>query len=300
MKILFAPDSFKGSLTAIQITDILEKVAKWHFPGVETVAIPVADGGEGTVDALVEGLGGRYVTARVKGPMGTFVTSRYGIMDDETTAIMEMAQAGGIILVDRNDLDPWRANTEGVGEMIRNAIDRGCRNFIIGIGGSATTEGGIGMLSALGYEFYDKKDRLLAPIFENLGNIARISAENVLPELAECHFQIACDVTNPLCGENGAIYVYGPQKGVRLDERVFMDSQMRQYADKTAEAFGVARTGRGNVETAQGPDHYRTSVDKVFTAGDMHRGQSLVVWNIVEGRGCAKEVDEYLMGYTML
>ena len=239
MKVVVAIDSFKGSMTSMEAGHAAEEGILRVHPDAEVLVKPLADGGEGTVDALVEGLGGDYVTARVKGPMGPFVTARYGIMEDETTAIMEMAQAGGIILVDRHDLDPWRANTEGVGEMIRNAIDRGCRNFIIGIGGSATTEGGIGMLTALGYEFYDQKDRLLAPIFENLGKIARISADNVLPELKECHFQIACDVTNPLCGENGAVYVYGPQKGVRLDERVFMDSQMRQYAAKTAECFGV-------------------------------------------------------------
>lgn len=239
MKVVIAIDSFKGSMTSMEAGHAAEEGIRAVCPDAEVVIRPLADGGEGTVDALVEGLGGEYVTARVKGPMGSFVTACYGIMDDEKTAIMEMAQAGGIILVDRHDLDPWRANTEGVGEMIRNAIDRGCRDFIIGIGGSATTEGGIGMLTALGYEFYDKKDRLLSPIFENLGKIARISSDNVLPELAECHFQIACDVSNPLCGERGAVYVYGPQKGVRLDERVFMDSQMRQYAAKTAEFFGV-------------------------------------------------------------
>lgn len=238
MKVVIAIDSFKGSMTSMEAGHAAEEGIKKVHPDAEVIVKPLADGGEGTVDALVEGLGGEYVTARVKGPMGSFVTSRYGIMDDEETAIMEMAQAGGIILVDRNDLDPWRANTEGVGEMIRNAIDRGCRRFLIGIGGSATTEGGIGMLTALGYEFYDKKGRLLSPIFENLGKIEKISADNVLPELAECHFQIACDVTNPLCGENGAVYVYGPQKGVRLDERVFMDSQMRQFAKKTADFLG--------------------------------------------------------------
>lgn len=238
MKVVIAIDSFKGSMTSMEAGHAAEEGIKKVHPDAEVIVKPLADGGEGTVDALVEGLGGEYVTARVKGPMGSFVTSRYGIMDDEETAIMEMAQAGGIILVDRNDLDPWRANTEGVGEMIRNAIDRGCRKFLIGIGGSATTEGGIGMLTALGYEFYDKKGRLLSPIFENLGKIEKISADNVLPELSECHFQIACDVTNPLCGENGAVYVYGPQKGVRLDERVFMDSQMRQYAKKTADFLG--------------------------------------------------------------
>lgn len=239
MKVVIAIDSFKGSMTSMEAGHAAETGIKNVYPDAEIVIKPLADGGEGTVDALVEGLGGEYVTARVKGPMGTFVTARYGIMDDEKTAIMEMAQAGGMILVDRNDLDPWRANTEGVGEMIRNAIERGCRDFIIGIGGSATTEGGIGMLTALGYEFYDKKGRLLSPIFENLGKIAKISSENVLPELSECHFQIACDVDNPLCGENGAVYVFGPQKGVRLDERVFMDSQMHQYAVKTAEFFGI-------------------------------------------------------------
>jgi glycerate kinase len=151
---------------------------------------------------------------------------------------MEMAEAAGITLVDRNCLDPWKATTTGVGEMILDAVRRGCREFIIGIGGSATTEGGIGMLEALGYEFYDSQGNPLPPVFESLGKIEQICAEKVPEELQECHFQIACDVTNPLCGDHGAVSVYGPQKGVKHHEIEVMDQAMEHYSEQTEKFTG--------------------------------------------------------------
>lgn len=237
MKVVVAIDSFKGSLSSIEAGNAAkEGIIKACSANV--IVRPLADGGEGTTEALVEGLGGTYAEAEVTGPMGTPTKAKYGIMEDGRTAVMEMAEASGIMLVKTEELNPWKASTTGVGEMIRDAVERGCREFIIGIGGSATTEGGIGMLQALGYVFYDSEGNILPPVFESLGRIARISGENVLPELKECHFQIACDVTNPLCGENGAIYVYGPQKGVKSDEKKVMDAAMMHYAEKTAEFVG--------------------------------------------------------------
>ena len=237
MKVVVAIDSFKGSLSSIEAGNAAkEGIIKACSANV--IVRPLADGGEGTTEALVEGLGGTYAEAEVTGPMGTPTKAKYGIMEDGRTAVMEMAEASGIMLVKTEELNPWKASTTGVGEMIRDAVERGCREFIIGIGGSATTEGGIGMLQALGYVFYDSEGNILPPVFESLGRIARISEENVLPELKECHFQIACDVTNPLCGENGAVYVYGPQKGVKPDEKKVMDAAMMHYAEKTAEFVG--------------------------------------------------------------
>ena len=238
MKVVIAIDSFKGSMSSMEAGRAAAEGIRRVHPEAEIIVKPLADGGEGTVEALVEGLGGEYVTAPVTGPLGAPVNARYGVMDGGRTAIMEMAEASGIILVDRKDLDPWKASTVGTGQMIRHAIERGCRDFIIGIGGSATTEGGIGMLTALGYEFYDAQGQLLPPVFESLGKIAVVDGSHVLPELSECHFQIACDVTNPLCGDNGAVYVYGPQKGVKAEERAQMDSLMKVYAEKTANHFG--------------------------------------------------------------
>lgn len=237
MKVVIAIDSFKGSLTSME-AGYAAKEGVLRACDAELVVKPLADGGEGTTEALVQGLGGTYAEVTVTGPMGSPAAAKYGIMEDGTTAVMEMAQAAGIMLVNRKALNPWKASTSGLGEMILDAVHRGCREFLIGIGGSATTEGGIGMLHALGYEFYDSNGELLPPIFESLGKIESIRGEHVPPELKECHFQIACDVTNPLCGNNGAVYVYGPQKGVKAQERETMDAAMLHYAKKTAEFIG--------------------------------------------------------------
>lgn len=244
MKVVVAIDSFKGSLTSMEAGNAA-KAGVLQARDAQVVVMPLADGGEGTTEALVEGLGGAYVEVPVTGPMGLPVTARYGIMEDGRTAVMEMAEASGIILVKREELNPWRATTLGVGEMIRDAVKRGCREFIIGIGGSATTEGGIGMLQSLGYEFYDEQGELLPPVLESLGRIARISRDQVMAELSECHFQIACDVTNPLCGENGAVYVFGPQKGVKPEERPVMDGKMAHFAKMTG-----AFTGKDHSQSA--------------------------------------------------
>ena len=201
--------------------------------------MPLADGGEGTTEALVEGLGGTYVSAVVTGPLGGSVNAVYGILGDGRTAVMEMARASGIMLVDRKKLDPSKATTYGVGEMILDAAGRGCREFIIGIGGSATTDGGAGMLQALGFEITDEKGENIRPGIRDLDRIADITPKNVPKVLKECHFSIACDVKNPLCGENGAVWIYGPQKGVREEEKDIFDRKMKHFADKTQEYTGA-------------------------------------------------------------
>ncbi len=237
MKVVVAIDSFKGSLSSIEAGNAAKEGIE-KACSANVVVKPLADGGEGTTKALVEGLGGVYQTLMVTGPLGLPTKASYGILKDGKTAVMEMAEAAGIFLIKREELNPWKASTTGVGEMIRDAIARGCREFIIGIGGSATTEGGIGMLQAMGYAFYDSEGNILPPVFESLGRIARICGENVPAVLKECRFQIACDVTNPLCGENGAVFVFGPQKGVKPEERKAMDQAMDHYAQKTTEFFG--------------------------------------------------------------
>ena len=228
MKVVVAIDSFKGSMTSMQAGNACKKGILAAMKA-DVVVKPLADGGEGTVTALVEGLDGRYEYVDVTGPMGQKVRAVYGILKDQT-AVMEMAEAAGITLVD-GELDPWKASSVGVGEMILDAVQKGCRSFIIGIGGSATTEGGIGMLSALGYEFFDEDGKLLPPVFSSLAKVKKIKAEKVLTELKQCNFKIACDVTNPLCGEQGSVFVFGKQKGVKEDEKAQMDEMMRQYAD---------------------------------------------------------------------
>jgi len=238
LKVVIAIDSFKGSLSSMEAGNAA-KAGIRRACSAEIIVKPLADGGEGTTEALVEGLGGRYVSAEVTGPLGEKTNARYGILRDGQTAVLEMAEAAGITLVDREELDPYRATTYGVGEMILDAVKRGCRRFIIGIGGSATTEGGAGMLQALGYGITDGDGKPIRHGIRDLDQIAHISMENVPEVLQECQFQIACDVKNPLCGETGAVWVYGPQKGVREEDKRIFDRKLQHFAEKTAEYTGT-------------------------------------------------------------
>ena len=239
MKVVIAVDSFKGSMTSMEAGEAVKRGVLAAGPA-DVIVKPLADGGEGTTEALVTGLGGEFREVTVQGPLGVPVTARYGVLPDGKTVVMEMAEAAGIVLVPRDRLDPWHASTFGVGEMILDAVNAGYREFIMGIGGSATTEGGIGMLSALGFVFYDSNGRKLPPVFESLGKVARISAENVPDALLSCRFRVACDVENPLFGERGAVAVFGPQKGVKPSETAEMDAFMRHYASQAEEFSGKA------------------------------------------------------------
>lgn len=229
MKIVIAIDSLKGSLSSMEAGHAIEQGIRNVLPETKVLVKPLADGGEGTTEALVEGLGGDMVQVQVHGPLETPVNAAYGVIRESNTAIMEMAAAAGIILVGK-DKRPLDATTYGVGEMIRDAITRGCREFIIGIGGSATNDGGIGMLTALGYEFLDAEGKPAGIGAGALYKVAKICDDKVMPELKDCHFRIACDVTNPLCGENGSTYIYGPQKGVTVEFRDELDHAMGAYA----------------------------------------------------------------------
>lgn len=208
------------------------------FPDADVHIVPLADGGEGTTDALLEGLGGTRETLNVTGPYGRVAAADYGRLPDGCTAVMEMAAAAGLVLVREEEKNPSEATTYGVGEMIRDAAAKGCRDFIIGIGGSATNDGGMGMLKALGYRFYDRDGAALGNGAKELGKAARIDATGVFAELAECHFKIACDVTNPLCGKNGATYVFGRQKGVSESEMEALDRDMASFAQVSAAFLG--------------------------------------------------------------
>lgn len=238
MKVVVAIDSLKGSMTSMEAGRAIREGILNVLPDTEVIVKPLADGGEGTTEALVEGLGGELVETEVHGPLETPVKAVYGVIKETGTAIMEMAAAAGIILVGK-DKRPLDATTYGVGEMIRDAVRRGCREFIIGIGGSATNDGGIGMLTALGYEFLDARGAAVGIGAGALGEVASIRTGRVLPELKECRFRIACDVTNPLCGVNGATYIYGPQKGVTEDLRDSLDEAMDSYAQVIRDCLGT-------------------------------------------------------------
>lgn len=238
MKVVAAIDSLKGSLSSMEAGFAIREGVLRSHPEALVVVKPLADGGEGTADALIEGMGGERVDITVTGPLGKPVTAYYGYLKETGTAIIEMASAAGIILVSEEEKNPLAATTYGVGEMIRDAALKGCRNFIIGIGGSATNDGGIGMLQALGYVFLDQNGQNAGQGAQALGRISSVCTSNVCPELAECQFQVACDVTNPLCGENGATYIYGPQKGVTDAIRAQLDADMAHYARVTSETLG--------------------------------------------------------------
>lgn len=283
MKVVVAMDSFKGSLGSYEAGLAVKEGIQRACRDADVVVKPLADGGEGTVKSLIEGLGGRCVTAEVTGPVGQRIAAKYGILADGRTAVMEMAEAAGITLVKKEDLNPWKASTTGVGEMILDAACRGCRAFLIGIGGSATTEGGIGMLQALGYVFYDEEGKVLPPAAESLGRISRISKDHVPEVLEECRFLIACDVSNPLCGENGAVCVYGPQKGVKEEDKEKLDAAMRHYAEKTAAFTGKENSRAAGAGAAGGLGFAFLSY---FADAELKSGISVVL----EAVGLEKEV----------
>lgn len=237
MKVVIAIDSFKGSLSSMEAGHAIEVGIRKARPDAKVVIKPLADGGEGTTDSLIEGLGGSRIRVNVTGPMGTPVSADYGYLEQSDTAVLEMAGAAGITLVPDARKNPLAATTFGVGEMINDALRRGCRNFIVGIGGSATNDGGLGMLKALGYVFLDESGDDVGEGAQALSRIASIQSDHVNPVLASCHFHVACDVNNPLCGPNGATYIYGPQKGVTEDMKEPLDQAMAHYARVTADTM---------------------------------------------------------------
>ena len=231
MKIVVAIDSFKGSLSSLQAGNAVKDAINRLNDNVEVLVKPLADGGEGTVEALAETSNAEMVEIEVNGPLMKPVVAKYCILNDTNTAVIEMASASGITLISDEDRNPLETTTFGVGELIKDAINRGCRRFIVGIGGSATNDGGTGMLTALGYEFLDTHDKPIMLGAKGLANLHSIKADNVMPELKDCKFNIACDVTNPLCGEKGCSAVYGPQKGATPEMIKDMDAWLENYAE---------------------------------------------------------------------
>ena len=223
MRVVVAIDSFKGSMSSLEAGEAISNGIRKAHKDAEVEIRPLADGGEGTVEALSIGMGGRLINVDVTGPAGKSVNAVYGIVDSSKTAIIEMSQAAGITLVSGDEKNPLHTTTFGVGEIIKDAIKNGCRHFVVGIGGSATNDCGIGMLQALGYEFLDKDGKQVGFGAAGVRDIVTIKDENVIKELAECYFRVACDVNNPLCGELGCSAIYGPQKGATKEMVADMD-----------------------------------------------------------------------------
>ena len=238
MKLVFASDSMKGSLSAVEICNILERVAARHFPGAALVSVPVADGGEGTVDALLRAMGGRRMRTEVAGPLFAPVAAEWGLLSDGTTAVLEMAQASGLACVPKAQRDPRNTTSLGMGQLIAEAIRHGARRLLIGIGGSATNDGGIGMLQALGATFTDAQGRPVRPVGGALREVANVKLDGLLPALKGTQITVICDVTNPLLGENGATAIYGPQKGATPETVAGLEAGMASYARLASAAAG--------------------------------------------------------------
>ncbi len=230
MKIIVAPDSFKGSNNTIAVANSIENGIRKVFPKAEIIKIPIADGGEGTVDALVLSTRGQFREVNVSGPLGEKVRAKYGILRSNI-AVIEMAAASGLTLVDEDKKNPLITTTYGTGEIIKAALDEGCKKIIIGIGGSATNDGGIGMAQALGVSFKDSLGKELGYGGGELQKLYDIDISKIDSRINETEIIVACDVSNPLCGENGASRVYGPQKGAIPEVVEILDVNLRHYAE---------------------------------------------------------------------
>ena len=237
VKIVLAPDSFKGSLSAIEVCAAMRRGVLSAIPDAEVIEIPLADGGEGTLDALLLGANGTRRNVHVRGPLDEPIEASWGFLPDGT-AIIELAQASGLNLSPPEKRDALRASTFGTGGLIRAALDFGARRFLVGLGGSATTDGATGLLTALGARFFDERDCVLNPGGGDLTRLARVDLKFLDPRLQKCEFIALCDVTNPLCGANGAAHVFSPQKGAAPQGVEQLDAGLSRLAQITAQTIG--------------------------------------------------------------
>lgn len=238
MRILIAPDKFRGSLEADEVCNAVEAGILLAYPAAEITAIPLADGGEGTMEILTKISKGSKINVTVQDPLGRPVVAQYGLSKDKKTAFIEMAAASGLKLLSREEYNPIKTSTFGTGQLLLDAIEKGVKNIILGIGGSATTDGGIGMAAALGYRFFDRSENLLEPVGGNLSLISRIDSGQVHKGFDSLNVIVACDVTNPLFGKNGAAYIYGPQKGADSEMVELLDKGLKNLADVASKTFG--------------------------------------------------------------
>ncbi|MBD3293259.1 MAG: glycerate kinase [Armatimonadia bacterium] len=239
MKIVIAPDSFKGSLTALEVCEAAARGIEAIDSDIEVIEVPMADGGEGTVQSLVDATGGSLITERVTGPLGEPVDAVYGLLGDEESAVIEMAAASGLPLVPDEQRNPLKTTTFGTGELIAAALDEGRRKLIVGIGGSATTDAGAGMAQALGVRLLDEDGDPIAYGGAELARLATVEMSGADPRLQDTEIRVACDVDNPLYGERGAAYVYGPQKGASPDDVKVLDENLRHFADIVQRDLGL-------------------------------------------------------------
>lgn len=239
MKVVVAPDSFKGSIRSHQLCTIISSTLQALDPTVKVVEVPLSDGGEGTVDCLVHATNGSHISAQATSPTGETLEAVYGVLGDGETAVIEVAAASGLTLVPQSERNPLTATSFGTGELIGDALQKGYRRFIIGLGGSGINDGGMGMLRALGVEFYDQQGRRLPEGGGALIQLAHIDTTHMNPLIYESQFTIASDVDNPLCGVQGASHIFGPQKGATPDMVVQLDTALTHYANVALEQIGI-------------------------------------------------------------
>ncbi|MGC8467583.1 MAG: glycerate kinase [Acidithiobacillus sp.] len=230
MRILIAPDHFKGSMRADEVAEIIRKALNWHVPDIHCEPLPLADGGEGTMAVLATALGGSFREVSVRDPLGRLVPAKLALVDAGRTAVVEMAAASGLLRLSATERNPLETHTLGTGDLLRAALDLGVERIVLGIGGSATNDGGMGMLCALGARFLDARGHDLAPAGRNLASVRGVDFSGLDPRLVHTHIEVICDVDNPLLGPQGATRVYGPQKGASEAELSTLEEGMRHYA----------------------------------------------------------------------
>lgn len=270
---VLAPDSFKGSLTAKEVCSAMESGIKKALPSAECISVPMADGGEGTVQSLIDATGGRIYELEVVGPLGDPVKSFYGIMGDEKTAVIEMASASGLHFVDEVTKNPLITTTYGTGQLVKACLDKGVEKIILGIGGSATNDGGAGFAQALGVSLKDKKGHELSFGGAALSQLHTIDVSGLDARLKDIRIEVASDVSNPLCGENGASYVFGPQKGATSEIIRILDDALQHYSEIIKEQLGkdVAQTPGAGAAGGLGAGLL------VFTNAQMRRGVDIII-----------------------
>ncbi|MCL1948121.1 MAG: glycerate kinase [Turicibacter sp.] len=273
MKVVIAIDSLKGSLSSVEAGNAIKEGILRVNKEASVTIIPLADGGEGTVEALVEGMNGEMQTLTVTGPLSENVEAHYGILPNSQTAIIEMAQAAGLPLVPSELRNPLNTTTYGVGEIIKEAIQKGCRHFVVGIGGSATNDAGVGMLQALGFEFLDASGQLVGRGGRVLNEIAQVKTDGKLKELDECTFKIACDVTNPLFGLNGAAHIYGPQKGATPEIVAELDRGLVNFSEVVKKDLNLDLAHVPGVGAAGGLGY----AFKAFLNGELESGIDIII-----------------------
>ena len=242
MKIIIAPQSFKGSLTAKEATKIISDCARKIFPESDLIGIPIADGGDGTLETIIDATNGKIMNSQVKGPDNSVVQASWGLFNsekNEKTGIIEMARASGLAMIDPKNLDPFNSTSFGTGELILDALKNGAKKIILGIGGSATNDCGIGVAKAVGIKFLDSKNNEVGNNVSNFSNIKKINLDKFNSQLNDIKFEVACDVTNKLCGKEGASYIYGPQKGASAEDVKILDENLLHIGNLIKKDLGV-------------------------------------------------------------